>query len=126
MASNSIIDSVSARGCITDDDVVTMRRAYYADASITEAEVTELFQLNDNCQNHANSWKKFFAETIANFILQQQTMDGRISKTNAMWLASRLKHGGKFSAVERAILVILKRQSPKIDPLLKPLLDRVA
>lgn len=126
MASNAIVDSVSARGCITDDDVATMRRAYYSDASITEGEVTELFQLNGNCANQAGSWTQFFAETISSFILQQKTADGRISKANAMWLASRIKRDGKVSDAERAVLAAIKRQVPKIDTALKPLLDLVA
>jgi hypothetical protein len=126
MASNSIIDSVTARGRITDDDVLRMRHAYYTDASITEGEVSELFQLNDNCADHAKSWIQFFAETISNFILQQKTPDGRISETNAQWLASRIKREGKVSAAERAVLAAIKRQVHKVNPVLKPLLNLVA
>jgi hypothetical protein len=126
MASNAIVGSVVDRGCITDDDVEKMRRAYYSDASITEGEVHELFQLNDNCASQTGSWTRFFAETISNFVLQQKTPDGRISETNAKWLASRIKHKTKMSDAERAVLMMIKRQSRKVSPTLKPLFARVA
>jgi hypothetical protein len=126
MASNAIVDSVVARGCITDDDVQTMRRAYYSDASITEGEVSELFQLNRACAQQAQSWTQFFAETISNFVLQQKTRDGRISETNARWLASHIKHDGKLSAAQRAVLSKIKQEVPEINPVLKPLLSLVA
>jgi hypothetical protein len=126
MASNAIVDSVVARGCITDDDVTRMQRAYYSDASITEGEATELFNLNAKCHSQTGSWTRFFAETISNFVLQQKTPDGRISETNAKWLASRITCGDKISDAERAVLMTIKRQSKKIVPVLKPLFERVA
>jgi hypothetical protein len=126
MASNAIIDSVTARGCITDSDVLKMRRAYSADASITEGEVSELLQLNQTCVSQTVTWTQFFAETISNFILQQTTPDGRISETNARWLASRITRDGKISDAEHAVLCFIKQKLPIVDPTLRPLLDRVA
>lgn len=126
MASNAIIESVSARGCITDDDVRTMRRAYTSDVSITEGEVSELFQLNRDCPERARSWSRFFSETIAGFILQQTTPDGRISDSNAKWLAARISGNGKISAAERAVLSRIKQDSAKVNPVLKPLMNLVA
>jgi hypothetical protein len=126
MASNAIVDSVVARGCITDDDVARMQRAYYSDASITEGEATELFQLNAKCRSQTGSWTRFFAETISNFVLQQKTPDGRISETNAKWLASRINGNEKMSDAERAVLMTIKRQSKKVPPLLTQLFQRVA
>jgi hypothetical protein len=126
MASNAIVDSVVARGCITDDDVVRMQRAYFSDASITEGEATELFQLNAKCRSQTGSWTRFFAETISNFVLAQKTPDGRISETNAKWLASRINRDDRMSDAERAVLMTIKRQSRKVSPTLKPLFARVA
>jgi hypothetical protein len=126
MASNAIVDSVVARGCITDDDVARMQRAYYSDASITEGEATELFQLNAKCRSLTGSWTRFFAETISNFVLQQTTPDGRISETNARWLASRINCKDKMSDAERAVLMTIKRQSKKVAPVLKQLFQSVA
>ena len=126
MASNAIVESVTARGRITDDDVQTMRRAYFSDVSITEGEASELFQLNRDCTERARSWSRFFSETIASFILQQTTSDGRISDSNAKWLAERISGNGKISAAERAVLSRIKQEAPKANPVLKPLMNLVA
>jgi hypothetical protein len=126
MASNAMIDSISVRGYITEDDVVKMQRAYFSDVSISEGEVDELMEINASCSSQTKSWTKFFAETIAGFILQQTTPDGRISEGNAKWLASRIARNGEVSTAERAVLKLIKGQLPNVDPVLKPLLDRVA
>ena len=126
MASNAIVESVTARGRITDDDVQTMRRAYFSDVSITEGEASELFQLNRDCPERARSWSRFFSETIAGFILQQTTTDGRISDSNARWLAERISGNGKISAAERAVLSRIKQDAPKANPVLRPLMNLVA
>lgn len=126
MASNAIIETVSARGRITAHDVAVMRRAYFTDVGITAGEIEELFQLNTDCPDQAGAWKGFFAETIAGFILQQKTADGRISETNARWLASQIKADRKISAAELAVLSVIKQATPKADRVLKPLLDLVA
>jgi hypothetical protein len=125
MASNAIIESVTARGRITARDVDTMRKAYSSDVAITEGEVGELFQLNVTCRKQAQSWTDFFAETIAGFVLQQRTPDGGISESNAKWLASRIAGKTKISAAERAVLNAIKQAVPKANPTLKPLLELV-
>jgi hypothetical protein len=125
MASNAIIDGVTARGRISARDVDVMRKAYFADVAITEGEAGELFQINSACRKQAGSWKDFFAETIAGFILQQKTADGGISESNAKWLASRIGGKAKISDAERAVLSVIKQAVPKTNPVLKPLFNLV-
>lgn len=46
-----------------------------------------------------------------------------ISADEASWLASRIGRDGEFDAAERSVIDFLRRESPDIDPALRPLLD---
>ena len=45
-----------------------------------------------------------------------------ISADEASWLASRIGRDGEFDAAERSVIDFLRRESPAIDPALRPLL----
>jgi hypothetical protein len=106
MASNSIVNSISARGSITDDDVLAMRRAYYSDASITEGEASELFALNDSCPSHALSWTQFFTEALSDFIVHQMKPEGYVDEANAKWLMKHIDADGKLESWNELELLI--------------------
>jgi len=46
-----------------------------------------------------------------------------ISADEASWLASRIGRDGAFDAAERSVIDFLRRESPDIDPALRPLLE---
>jgi hypothetical protein len=106
MASNAIIDSISARCRITDEDVLAMRRAYYSDASITEGEASELFALNDSCSSHAVSWTQFFTEALSDFIVHQMKPEGYVDEANAKWLMGHIDADGKLESWNELELLI--------------------
>ena len=54
------------------------------------------------------------------------SMAERVTDDEARWLASRINRDGKILPHEAAVLSFIKRESPDIHPLLKPLLDKVA
>jgi hypothetical protein len=47
-----------------------------------------------------------------------------VTAAEAAWLSERIGSGGKLSPNERALLAFLKAESPCIDPVLRPLLER--
>jgi hypothetical protein len=49
----------------------------------------------------------------------------QIDRVEAKWVAERILRDGTIDENERALLVFLKKESPAIDPALKPILDRV-
>lgn len=46
-----------------------------------------------------------------------------VSADEAAWLAARIGRDGVYDAAERAVIDFLRRESPSIDPALRPLLD---
>jgi len=47
-----------------------------------------------------------------------------VTAAEAAWLSERIGSGGKLTPNERALLAFLKAESPCIDPVLRPLLER--
>jgi predicted lipid carrier protein YhbT len=50
----------------------------------------------------------------------------RITAGEANWFVERINRDGMISDAERAALLFVKQESPSIDPVLQPLLDKVA
>lgn len=46
-----------------------------------------------------------------------------VTRDEAAWLVARIGRDGDFDAAERAVIEFLRRESPLIDPALRPLLD---
>jgi hypothetical protein len=58
--------------------------------------------------------------------LQDIAMAEQVNAGEADWLVGRINRDGELHDAEKALLMFIKRESPDIDPALKPLLERVA
>ena len=66
------INNMIARGTVTDEDVLALRRAMYGnDHKIDRAEAEALFRLNDAADGACNAWPDFFAEAMTDFCVHQ-------------------------------------------------------
>lgn len=52
--------------------------------------------------------------------------DGEVTQDEANWLALRIGRAGRITPNARKILLFIARESPRIDPALKPLIDLAA
>jgi hypothetical protein len=84
------IAEIKARGSIKDADVLTLRRSYYEDGSITAEEAETILALNDACPIQDPAWADCFVETITDFIVDQAEPEGYLTQDNAQWLIRRI------------------------------------
>jgi uncharacterized membrane protein YqhA len=105
--------TVFIRGNISEEDVLQMREAVYADGGISGDKADILFEIKDaflNKKTHP-SWEAFFIETITNFLLRDTKSPGKIDDDEAQWLRAQIQYDGKLGHIDKALLANLKRKS---------------
>ncbi len=84
-----------ARPDLTPEDVLALRRHYYADNAISLREGEELFAIaamigDAGCRE----WHQFFAEAITELLVHQVSPPGYLSEENARWFMDRIEEDG--------------------------------
>ena len=80
---------------ITADDVIALRRHYFADNAISLREGEELFTLAERIGDaDCREWHQFFSEAITLLLVEQVEPRGYLSDANADWLIARIKADG--------------------------------
>jgi hypothetical protein len=84
-----------AKPSITADDVIALRRHYFADNSISLREGEELFALAERIgEADCREWHQFFSEAITVLLVDQIEPHGYLSDDNADWFIARIRADG--------------------------------
>jgi hypothetical protein len=101
------VKAILARGRISDEDVLMLRRRVFAKGVVTPADADMAFGLNDRLgANAAPSWAPFFVEALTDYIVNQAEPHGYISEENADWLIARISHSGKVETETELELLV--------------------
>ena len=88
------VDAIRVRGVITDTDVLALRRTFYEDGSIDNAEAESLFALNSACTAQDPSWADCFVEMLTDYVVNQAKPEGYLTIGNADWLVTQIARDG--------------------------------
>lgn len=83
-------DEVLQQDTITAEDVLSLRRALYADGEITRQEADLLFQLNHCSRGKDPSWDDLYVEALTDYFLWQQGTDSALGDKAARALIDRI------------------------------------
>jgi len=122
----ALVDRIMAAGVMTDEDLLTLRRATGADFAISAYEADSLFTLNEKIQT-PDEWDEYFVMVITTFLIDQTKPVGYITDINAAWLRARIEHDGVVETeTELALLLSILKQAKNVtDSLEKFALDQV-
>lgn len=125
---NSIsLEAILDSGCVTEDNVLRLRHAFFQDGDISRHEAETLFDINRSCTEQDDGWPQFFIEALTDFIVHQEQPQGYVTVENADWLIARVFEDGHVETRTELELVIKvldeARWSP--DRLVKFALDQV-
>lgn len=107
---------IAARGRIEAEDVLALRRAFYADGVITRAEADALFELAHACQKQCAEWQEFFVEAVTDFIVHQEKPRGYISQENADWLMRAISDDAMVTSMVELELLVRALEKAKYSP----------
>jgi hypothetical protein len=83
-------NEICARGSVTAPDVAAMRRSYYAEGIVTEAEADAIFAINNSCKEQCPEWADLFVESLTDYLVHQAVPAGYVTAENASWLMARI------------------------------------
>lgn len=112
-----ITAAIAARGRITAEDVIDLRRAVYEGAALVDAdEIEALFALEEACSESAPEWTEFFCEAVTDFIVHQERPHGWISDANALWLERRILRDGVVGTKGELEVVVRVLEKAEVAP----------
>lgn len=108
-----IARQAAADGAVSAEEILTLRRAGWADGTMSPAEAEAVLALNDALAERSPEWCDFFVEAIGEFVINGTAPKGYVSEENAAWLIARLDRDGSLdSMAELELLVrVLERAS---------------
>ena len=88
------INSILARGTITEGDVAQFRRVVFEDGIVSPEEAECLFKLNDAIGSKDPQWADFFVEALTDYLVFQERPHGYLTSANGAWLIERISRDG--------------------------------
>lgn len=109
-------EDILARGSIKDTDVANLRRAFYEDGTVSEAEAVTLFAIDEGCAVKAPAWGEFFHEAIIDYVVRQAEPEGYVTSENAVWLISKVSGAGKIRSRNDLELLVRVLETARWSP----------
>lgn len=117
MANNEDVDAILARGRITADDVLTLRRRVFLKGVVTADDAEMVFLLNERLEKDADpAWAPFFVEALVDYLVFQVKPSGYISDQNAEWLIAHISRSGHVQTGCELELLVKALEEAKSSP----------
>ncbi len=91
---------------ISADDVLALRRSFWADGVISKEEAEALFALNDLEKTGSSEWVDFFIEALTDYTVNQARPKGYVSGENATWLMNHIDQDGRVETSAELELIV--------------------
>lgn len=89
-----LVDKLCARGEITSDDVLMLRRQVFPDGVVSAPEAEAIFKLDHACKRKAPEWARFYVDALTDYFVWQSEPRGYVSDTQGCVLIARVTHDG--------------------------------
>lgn len=107
MPDSEEVKAIIARGRITADDVLNLRRRVFWKGVVTARDAEMVFALNDRlCDRADAAWPRFFVEALVDYLVMQAEPSGYISEDNAYWLIDRISRSDHVDTASELELLV--------------------
>ncbi|HYC98615.1 hypothetical protein [Brevundimonas sp.] len=109
MGLTDLCTDIVARGEVTANDVLALRREVFGEITVTPEEVEALFRVDEGTERRVPEWRAFFLEAMTDWLVRQQEPSGYITQEQADWLVARIeadrrvRNGTELELVVRAL-----------------------
>lgn len=111
----ALAEQAQADGRISDQEILGLRQAGWADGRMDQGEADAIFALNDRLTDAGPDWADFFVEALSEFVLAGGAPRGFISDAQAEWLIAHFDRDGRVETM--AELALLGRVFDKAERL---------
>ena len=104
--SSDLVQELSARGTISAEDVLALRRGVFKDGAVDRAEAEAVFHLDQACTQKAPEWTRFYVDVLTDYFVWQSEPRGYVNEDLAGFLCERILHDGQIEATSELELLI--------------------
>ena len=101
-----LVAAILARGTITADDVLALRRQVFADGIVGRREAESMFILNESTRGNAPAWHAFFVEALTDYFVWQSDPRGFVDDAGAAFLMQSVNRDGRIDGASELELVV--------------------
>ena len=102
-----LVGNLKAKGHITADDVLMLRRAFYTPSMIATEDIEALVGLDKAVNERGPEWGEFFASAVVDFVVHQQEPADYVDAAKSNWVmgvfAGDLTCDGALEALLRVV-----------------------
>ncbi len=102
----ALVARLAASRTITADDTLGIRRAVWADGTITADEADGIMALNAACDRRSREWLDFYSEVMVDYIVRQQEPQGYVDDAKAAWLMAAIDRDGRVDSLGELELLV--------------------
>ena len=92
------IESLSAKGRITSEDVLKLRRGVFPDGAIDRREAEAVFHLDRTCAEKDPVWTRFYVDVLTDYFVWQSKPRGTVDDELARFLIDEIVHDGRIDS----------------------------
>lgn len=93
-------------GAISAEEILALRRAGWANGTITPDEAEALFMANDKLDAPTSEWSDFFVAAVGEFVVNGLEPKGYVTDGNGDWLMEKISHNGKTDSLTELELLV--------------------
>ena len=101
-----LVNRLLAKGSVSDDDVLELRRVVFCDGVIDEGEARLVFSLERDCPVKGEDWSRFYVDALTDYFVWRREPRGYIDEPTARFLTDHIVEDGHLAGeTELALLV---------------------
>ena len=115
--SHSLVDDIIAKGKVSADDVLQLRRTMFQDGLIDRREAEQVFAIDAACTHKDPDWAEFFVTALTDHVVWKVEPKKYVSDEKADFLISHILRDGKVdSETELELLINVVHWSVSCPP----------
>lgn len=87
---------ILAKGRMTAEDVILLRRELFRDGATDQDEADLIFRLNDECRDRDESWNQLYVDALTDFFLWRTSPRGYVDEERARYLTQRIVRNNRI------------------------------
>ncbi len=103
---DDLVEDLCAKGRITGEDVLALRRSVFPDGVVDAAEAAAVFRLDHACKEKDATWTQFYVDALTDYFVWQSKPRGYVSEEQAQNLIAEITHDGHIDAQSELELLL--------------------
>jgi DNA-binding Lrp family transcriptional regulator len=100
------VGEIAAKGSISDEDVLRLRREVFRDGVVDRVEAEAVFRLNGLCPEKGTAWHEFYVESLTDYLVWKADPPKYVSEENAAFLINHIVSDGRIDGLSELELLI--------------------